>query len=206
MALGMYWNLVEWNWNVLEWLLESGGINLECVGMALRIQRNGPQNPAAWPSESSGMTLGIQGNELGIWWKGIPLGFWWNPQFLPFQWIPNGILTFQSESVRVCQKPWGRVKYCLVYPHQIYISVCHRPHFLLATSTFVEGVFSKGQLALLHICNWLSLTSTHASMCLGAWGKLGLMCDADIRAAAILPGVVGEEDKLKFGSDYMTYD
>jgi len=43
-------------------------------------------------------------------------------------------------------------------------------------------------------------------MCLGAWSKLGLVHDADIKAAAILPDVVGEEDELRFGWDYMTYD
>jgi len=43
-------------------------------------------------------------------------------------------------------------------------------------------------------------------MCLGAWSKLGLVHDADIKVAAILPDIVGEEDELRFGWDYMTYD
>jgi len=43
-------------------------------------------------------------------------------------------------------------------------------------------------------------------MCLGAWSKLGFMCDADIRAAAILPDVIGGEEELELGWDYITYD
>jgi len=107
-----------------------------------------------------------------------------------------------------------------VYPHlsqmarnylsipgmSICMPVCHRPHFLLATSTDVERVFSKGRLILLHIHNRLSVASTHMLMCLGAWSKLGFMCDADIRAAAILPDVIGEEEELELGWDYITYD
>jgi len=43
-------------------------------------------------------------------------------------------------------------------------------------------------------------------MCLGTWSRLGLVQEVDIKAAASLPDVVGEEDKLKSGWDYMTYD
>jgi len=100
---------------------------------------------------------------------------------------------------------WCRTTYLfLVCP--ICMPVCHRPHPVLATSTDVECVFSKGRLVLSHICNWLSVTSTHALMCLGAWSKLGLVHDADIKVAAILPDIIGEEDELRFGWDYMTYD
>ena len=88
----------------------------------------------------------------------------------------------------------------------ICIPVCHRPHFLLATSTDVERVFSKGRLVLSHIRNRLSVASTRALMCLGAWSKLGLVRNADIKAAVILPDLVGEEAELEFGWDYITYD
>ena len=43
-------------------------------------------------------------------------------------------------------------------------------------------------------------------MCLEAWSKLGLMHNADIKAAVILPDLVGEEAELEFGWDYITYD
>ena len=43
-------------------------------------------------------------------------------------------------------------------------------------------------------------------MCLGAWSKLGFMHDVDIRAAAILPDIIGEEEELELGWDYITYD
>ena len=112
------------------------------------------------------------------------------------------------------------VEMCAVYPHlsqmaQNYLSipsmsicmpVCHRPHFLLATPTNIEHVFSKGWLILLHIHNQLSITSTCTLMCLGAWRKLRLMCNANIRATAILPDIVGEEEELEFSWDYITYD
>jgi hypothetical protein len=43
-------------------------------------------------------------------------------------------------------------------------------------------------------------------MCLGGWSKLGLVRDADIKMAAILPDVVGQEDELRLGWDYMSFD
>ena len=43
-------------------------------------------------------------------------------------------------------------------------------------------------------------------MCLGAWSKLGLVRNAYIKAAVILPDLVGEEAELEFGWDYIMYD
>jgi hypothetical protein len=43
-------------------------------------------------------------------------------------------------------------------------------------------------------------------MCLGAWTKLGLVHDADIRAAAALPDLEGQEEELQLGWDYMSFD
>ena len=42
-------------------------------------------------------------------------------------------------------------------------------------------------------------------MCLGAWIKLGLVHNADIKAAAILPDVIGEEE-LEFSWNYIADD
>ncbi|KIM36132.1 hypothetical protein M413DRAFT_20603 [Hebeloma cylindrosporum] len=67
-----------------------------------------------------------------------------------------------------------------------------------ATSTDVERIFSKGRLVLSHIRNRLSVASTRALMCLGAWSKLDLVWDSDIKAATILPDIVGEEAELEF--------
>lgn len=75
-----------------------------------------------------------------------------------------------------------------------------------ATSTDVERVFSKGRLVLSHIHNHLTVASTCALMCLGAWSKLGLVRDADIKVATALPDLVGAEDKLRLGWDYMSFD
>jgi hypothetical protein len=76
---------------------------------------------------------------------------------------------------------------------------------MTATSVDVEQVFSKGQLVLSHIRNRLTVASTRALMCLGAWSKLGLVCDADILAAATLPDVMEDEEEFNVGWDYITY-
>jgi len=50
------------------------------------------------------------------------------------------------------------------------------------------------------------MASMHALMCLGAWSRLGLVQENDIKAVASLPDVVGEKDELDLGWDYMTHD
>ncbi|KAF8805703.1 hypothetical protein BYT27DRAFT_7103979, partial [Phlegmacium glaucopus] len=77
---------------------------------------------------------------------------------------------------------------------------------LPATSTDVEQVFSKGHLVLSHVCNQLTVASTRALMCLGAWSKLGLVLDANTKFAATLPDIIGDEDELRLGWDYVSYD
>lgn len=89
---------------------------------------------------------------------------------------------------------------------QLYCKIWWHSVLLLATSTDVERVFSKGCLVLSHICNRLSVASTRALMCLSAWSKLGLVRNKDINAAAILPDIVGDKDELEFGWDYTSYD
>jgi len=43
-------------------------------------------------------------------------------------------------------------------------------------------------------------------MCLGIWSKLNLVRNADIKAAAVLPDIIGDEDELELDWDYMSYD
>ena len=76
---------------------------------------------------------------------------------------------------------------------------------MVATSVNVERVFSKGWLVLSHIRNRLTVASTRVLMCLGVWSKLGLVCDADLLAAAALPEVKEDEDEFNIGWDYITY-
>jgi len=64
----------------------------------------------------------------------------------------------------------------------------------------VERVFSQGRLVLSHVRNGLSVQSTRALMCLGAWSRMGLVKDKDVMEAARLPDVNGSEDEL--GSDW----
>ncbi len=69
-----------------------------------------------------------------------------------------------------------------------------------ATSVNVERVFSKGKLVLSHVRNGLSVQSTRALLCLGAWSKVGLVKDEDVVLAAKLADVNGDEADL--GSDW----
>ncbi len=65
-----------------------------------------------------------------------------------------------------------------------------------ATSVDVERVFSKGRLVLSHVRNRLSVQSTRALLCLGAWSRMGLVKDKDILQAARLPEIDGCEAEL----------
>ena len=66
------------------------------------------------------------------------------------------------------------------------------PKYLLfpATTVDVECVFSQGRLVLSHIRSRLSVQSTRALLCLGAWCQHGLVKVQDLRLA------LGEEDEL----------
>jgi hypothetical protein len=66
----------------------------------------------------------------------------------------------------------------------------------IATSVDVERVFSKGRLVLSHVRNGLSVQSTRALMCLGAWSRMDLVKDKDVMEAARLPDVDGSEPEL----------
>jgi hypothetical protein len=57
-------------------------------------------------------------------------------------------------------------------------------------------IFSQGQLLLLHVCSRLSVQSTQALLCLGSWGKMGLVKDKDVMA-----DVDGEEEEFEDGWD-----
>jgi len=87
------------------------------------------------------------------------------------------------------------------FPFQLYYQL---QFTLAATSVDVERVFSKGRLVLSHIRNRLTVESTRALMCLGAWSKLGLVRNADILAATTLPDVL-EDDEEFMGWDYISY-
>lgn len=71
----------------------------------------------------------------------------------------------------------------------------------LGTSVEVERVFSQGRLLLPYIRNRLSSESTRALLCLGDWCRRGFVKDGDIKAAALLPDVAGEEPPLAIGWD-----
>ena len=73
------------------------------------------------------------------------------------------------------------------------------PKYLLfpATTVDVECVFSQGRLVLSHIHSRLSVQSTCALLCLGAWCQHGLVKVQDLRLAlGEEEEVTGEEDEL----------
>lgn len=78
---------------------------------------------------------------------------------------------------------------------KFYISFNHST-IILATSVDVERVFSKGRLILSYVRNRLSVDSTRAILCLGAWSKLDLISKDDIIHAANLPDVKKEDEEL----------
>ena len=82
-----------------------------------------------------------------------------------------------------------------------YYYCCIYSDNFLATSVDVEHVFSNGRLVLSHVRNGLSVQSTRALMCLGAWSKMGFVKDKDITEAARLPDIKGSEDELNCGWD-----
>jgi hypothetical protein len=47
----------------------------------------------------------------------------------------------------------------------------------------------------------MSSETTRALLCLGDWSKRGFVKDADLKAAALLPDISGEEPPLASGWD-----
>jgi len=73
------------------------------------------------------------------------------------------------------------------------------------TSIDVERLFSRGQLVLLHVRSRLSVNSTRALLCLGAWSSLGLVKNEDVKRISSMPDIDGKE-AFKVGWDAITVD
>jgi hypothetical protein len=73
--------------------------------------------------------------------------------------------------------------------------------FHAATSVDVERIFSRGRILLSHIRNRLSVQSTRALICLGAWSRMGLVLDSDVSSVAVLPELEEDEEALADGWD-----
>jgi hypothetical protein len=56
-------------------------------------------------------------------------------------------------------------------------------------------VFSQGRLVLPHVRSRLSVQSTRALMCVGAWSAVGLVKNSDIKAA-LGDEIDGKESEL----------
>jgi hypothetical protein len=69
-----------------------------------------------------------------------------------------------------------------------------------ATSVDVERIFSHGRLVLSHVRSRLSVQSTRALICVGAWSRLGLVKTEDVFSAAMLADI--KEDAEMLGSDW----
>jgi hypothetical protein len=73
---------------------------------------------------------------------------------------------------------------------------------MVGTSIDVEQVFSQGCMLFPYARNCLSSESTHALLCIGDWSRrCNLVRYSDIKAAALLPDVNGEEPELAIGWD-----
>ena len=59
----------------------------------------------------------------------------------------------------------------------------------------MEHTFPKGCILLSHLCNRLSVESTHALLCLRVWSSLDYVKDSDVRAETLQP-VIEEEESL----------
>jgi len=66
----------------------------------------------------------------------------------------------------------------------------------------VERVFSHGRLVLSHVRSCLSAQSTRAILCLGTWSLLGLVKDSDVKAAAQLSDVDGEDSDYEMDAEW----
>lgn len=85
-----------------------------------------------------------------------------------------------------------------VYPRYVSIITTKLLNLTISTATSVdvERVFSKGRILLSHVRNGLTVQSTRALLCLGAWSKLGLVEDEDVALVAKLADVDGCEADL----------
>jgi len=72
----------------------------------------------------------------------------------------------------------------------------------VAASVDVERVFSKGRILLSHLRNRLSVQSTRALMCLGAWSLMGYVRDSDVKAVTMLPDLEEDEDEEPLEEDW----
>jgi hypothetical protein len=66
----------------------------------------------------------------------------------------------------------------------------------------VERVFSKGRIVLSHLRNQLSVQSTRALMCLGAWSVLGFVKDSDVKSVTSLPDLKDGEEEAQLEEDW----
>jgi len=72
---------------------------------------------------------------------------------------------------------------------------------------WVDQCISQPSILILsHIRNHLTVASTCTLMCLSAWTKLNLVQNSDIKAAVVLPDIIGDEDELELGWDHISYD
>lgn len=65
---------------------------------------------------------------------------------------------------------------------------------LLATAVDVERTFSRGRLLLSHVRSQLSAQTTRALLCVGEWSRLDLLREENLKPAAALPDIDGDEE------------
>ena len=63
-------------------------------------------------------------------------------------------------------------------------------------------MFSKGRILLSHVRNRLSVQSTRALMCLGAWSLMGYVRDSDLKAVTLLADLKEGEQEEPLADDW----
>ena len=63
-------------------------------------------------------------------------------------------------------------------------------------------MFSQGRLLLSHVRSRLSMQSTRALLCLGAWSLLGYVKDSDVKGVVVLPELHADEKEEELKLDW----
>jgi hypothetical protein len=97
-------------------------------------------------------------------------------------------------------------KYCVAQSQVRFVKLSFpSPLFTelpLATSVEVERTFSQGRLVLSHVRSRLSVQSTRALLCLGVWSLLGYVKDGDVKAAVVVPELIGDNPEEELAYDW----
>ncbi|KAJ6607691.1 hypothetical protein B0H10DRAFT_1817527 [Mycena sp. CBHHK59/15] len=103
---------------------------------------------------------------------------------------------FQSKSDR--NSEWNSELHG--YNNQLHYLLTSTNTYLIATSTGVKRVFSKGRQLLYFTCNHLSTKSVQTFLCLGSWSRHDLVGDKEFHLA-VRENMKGKGKSKEHGDD-----